>query len=81
MTPSETQQSDSQDSDTPIVKLIPPPTFIPVEPFTNDEDQEYRVATAAEARSRKREGIMIAVAAGWELGKGWKDDPGRSVTF
>ena len=62
MTPSEVLQFDCPDADPPIVKLIPPAILFPLEPFTNPRDKEYRIATLAEARIEKREGIVAAVA-------------------
>ncbi len=78
-TPSEAGVAPPQDPnlDKIIVKVMPFPTFIPLEPYTNDEDQEYRIATPAEARSRKKEGLAAAMAAGWVLGKGTPD--GRPI--
>ncbi|KAK3177994.1 hypothetical protein OEA41_000126 [Lepraria neglecta] len=73
MTPSEVLQFDYPDADPPIVKLIPPGILFLLEPFTNPRNQEYRIATLAEARIKKREGLVTAVAAGW------MDDPGRRV--
>lgn len=72
MTPSEVHKSFLQDSDLDflVVRLLPFPRFIPVEPFSNDEHQLYRPATPAEAFSRKREGMMIAEAVGWIMGRG-----------
>ena len=65
MTPNEVLQFDCLDADLPIVKLIPPAILFPLGPFTNPRDKEYRIAMLAEARIKKRKGIVAAVAAGW----------------
>lgn len=74
-TPSEAGIAPPQDSDVamPVVKVLPFPNWIPVEPYTNDRYQEYRIGTPAEARLKKKDGLAVAMAAGWELGKGPPD--------
>ena len=63
MTPSEVLQFDYPDADPPIVKLIPPGILFLLEPFTNPRNKKYRIATLAEVRIKKREGLEAAVAA------------------
>lgn len=71
-TPKEVQISPPPDSDLDIVivKTFPPVILMPIEPYTNDEDQKYIASTPAEARVKKREAIMAAEAAGWRIGRG-----------
>lgn len=83
MTPSEVDRSCLQDpdSDSAIVRLMPPAIFFPLEPFTNPRDQEYCVATPADARARKIEGLAVALVGGWKEGEGWPDDRRRMIDF
>ncbi|KAL8948425.1 MAG: hypothetical protein Q9222_005391 [Ikaeria aurantiellina] len=67
-TPSEVHRVVFEDPNTDCIKLLPPAAFIPVPPFTGDEDQEYRLGSAAQMRERKRQGLRIAEEAERENG-------------
>ena len=49
-----------------VISVAPSAQLTPVEPFTNYKNQKYRFATRREAWYRKRKGIMMAEAAGWD---------------
>ena len=65
LTPSEVQYSYTEDT---AVRLVPPAAWVPLELYTAPRDQGYRVATGAEARPRKRKGLIIE-ADGWKGAK------------
>ncbi|KAL8646811.1 MAG: hypothetical protein Q9210_005918 [Variospora velana] len=57
MTPSEVHKVVFEEPDAMISKMFPPANHIPVEPYTNDEHQRYKMATPGEARLRRRHGL------------------------
>ncbi|KAL9000938.1 MAG: hypothetical protein Q9188_005557 [Gyalolechia gomerana] len=68
MTPREVYTAVYEDPDAEVVKLLPPAKMIPIPPFTNSEEQGYKVGTPAETRMRKRQGLRIAEEAEWGTG-------------
>ncbi|KAI4144556.1 MAG: hypothetical protein L6R39_004128 [Caloplaca ligustica] len=68
ITPSELYRSVFESGDFNILKLIPPARFFPVPPFTNDDDQEYRLASPVEMRQRKKQGLRIGEQSQWGPG-------------
>ncbi|KAL8937419.1 MAG: hypothetical protein Q9216_004430 [Gyalolechia sp. 2 TL-2023] len=68
MAPREVYTSVYEDQDADVVKLLPPAKMIPIPPFVNSEDQEYKVGTPIETRMRKRQGLRIAEEAEWGSG-------------
>ncbi|KAL8962007.1 MAG: hypothetical protein Q9193_001525 [Seirophora villosa] len=59
ITASELHRRIFEDPDVMTLRLIPPAPLIPIPPFTNDEDQEYKMGTPAESRKRKRQGLRL----------------------
>ncbi|KAI4097345.1 MAG: hypothetical protein LQ344_000444 [Seirophora lacunosa] len=59
ITASELHRRIFEDPDVMTLRLIPPAPLIPIPPFTNDEDQEYKIGTPAESRKRKRQGLRL----------------------
>ncbi|KAL8871539.1 MAG: hypothetical protein Q9174_002652 [Haloplaca sp. 1 TL-2023] len=55
--PSEVQRLVYEDPNARWLKMNPMPILRPIEPYTNPHDQEYQLATPAEARKNKKAGI------------------------
>lgn len=68
MAPREVYTAVYEDPDADVVRLLPPAKMIPIPPYTNSEDQEYKVGTPAESRIRKHQGLRIAQEAESGLG-------------
>lgn len=59
ITPSELHNCVYENPKAPVLKLFPPPILYPVAPFTRDEDQECKVASPAEMRRYKSNGLRM----------------------
>ncbi|KAL8717226.1 MAG: hypothetical protein Q9225_005511 [Loekoesia sp. 1 TL-2023] len=68
MAPREVYTAVYEDPEADVIKLLPPAKMIPIPPYTNSQDQEYKVGTPAESRIRKHQGLRIAQEAGSGLG-------------
>lgn len=71
-TPIEAQISPPQDPGLglPIVRVLPFPILTLVEPYTSDEDQDYRIATPAEAKLKRRRCSWLRWQR-WQRGGSW----------
>ncbi|KAL8736205.1 MAG: hypothetical protein Q9166_000360 [cf. Caloplaca sp. 2 TL-2023] len=64
ITPSEAYQlTYKEDLEIDTINLYRPARLIPVQPFTGNEDQEYKLGSPFEMRKRKRQGLRIAEKA------------------
>lgn len=69
LTPSEVLQFNGSDSDRPVVKLMPPATWILVEPLINSRELKYPFATPAEASRTRKKGPSLQ----------WRDGGGEGM--